>query len=52
MHVKLLNGRFVNIIGLVFGIDNMLGVVKTKVARQHITEGDCQKIIRHTFVTE
>ena len=43
---------FVDIVGLVLGVDDLLALVETKVAGQHIAERDGEKKIRHTVISE
>lgn len=33
-------GRFVNIVGFVFGIDDFLASIQTEIAGEHITESN------------
>lgn len=42
----------VDIVGLVLGVDDLLALVETKVARQHIAERDGEKEIRHTVISK
>ena len=43
---------FVDIVSLVLGVDDLLTLVETKVARQHIAERDGEKEIRHTVISK
>ncbi len=43
---------FVDIVSLVLGVDDLLALVETKVARQHIAERDGEKEIRHTVISK
>ena len=42
----------VDIVGLVLGVDDLLALVETKVAGQHIAERDGKEKIRHTVISE
>ena len=49
---SLLVRLLVDIVGLVLGVDDLLALVETKVAGQHIAERDGEKEIRHTVISE
>jgi hypothetical protein len=44
--------RFIDIIGLVLGVDDSLAPVQTKISGEHVAECDRQQKVRHTVVAE
>lgn len=44
--------RFVNVIGFVFGIYDLLAAVQSEVSGEHIAECGCKQKVRHTVVAE